>query len=152
MKGEIKITGRKLEITRVFAAPRAMVFAWWTKPENLRQWSGCKEAVNCEFEMDFRVGGGFKQTMQIGDKGQFTITGEYEEIVAPQRIVYRANLGPMATRVTVTLFEQGNQTRMVLTHEGFTDDMTIQFVSQGTSESFDKLETLLSAAAAVAKP
>jgi len=145
MKGEVTGKGNRLEITRIFDAPRGVVFAWWTRAENLRQWSGCKDAVNCEFEVDFRVGGGFRQTMQIGDKGHFTITGIYEEIVEPEKIVYRAQLGPAATRVTVKFFEQGEKTRMVLTHEGFPDEMQVKFVSQGTSESFDKLDSLLAA-------
>ena len=146
MSGEVNISGRRLQITRVFDAPRPMVFDWWTRPENMQQWSGCKEAVNCEVQMDFRAGGGFTQKMQIGDKCEFTITGFYEEIVAPERIVYRANLGPMPTRVTVEFFEEQSKTRLVLTHEGLADDTSVRYVAQGTTESFEKLHSLLSAA------
>jgi uncharacterized protein YndB with AHSA1/START domain len=99
--------------------------------------------------MDFRVGGGFTQKMQIGDKGSFTFTGVYEEIVEPQRIVYRANLGPAVTRVSVELFEEpGGRTRMVLTQDGFPDAMLSNIVSQGTMESFDKLDGALAGVAA----
>src|SRR5438067_4319500 len=106
MKGDVNIAGNRLRITRVFEAPREVVFRWWTQAEKLAQWSGCKQATNCEVEMDFRVGGGFTQKMQIGDKGRFTFTGTYEEIVEPERIVYRANLGPAVTRVMVEFFEE----------------------------------------------
>src|ERR1035438_6172882 len=101
MRSEVNISGNRLQITRVFAAPRELVFAWWTQAEKLQQWSGCKEATQCEIEMDFRVGGAFTQKMQIAGAGQFTITGTYDEIVVPERIVYRANLGPCVTRVSV---------------------------------------------------
>jgi len=134
---------KSLQITRVFDAPRALVFSWWTEGEKMQQWSGCKEATRCEIQMDFRVGGGFTQKMEIGQKGEFTITGVYDEIVAPERIVYHVNLGFGVTRVVLEFFEQGDKTKVVLTQEGFPDDFLSQTVSHGTTESFDKLDSLL---------
>ena len=134
---------KSLRITRVFDAPRELVFSWWTKGEKMQQWSGCKEATRCEIQMDFRVGGGFTQKMEIGQKGEFTITGVYDEIVAPERIVYHVNLGFGVTRVVLEFFEQGDKTKVVLTQEGFPDDFLSQTVSHGTTESFDKLDSLL---------
>ena len=63
----------KLTVTRVFDAPRSLVFAWWSSAKKLEQWAGCKEARNCRVEMDFRVGGSFRQTMEIPGKGEFTL-------------------------------------------------------------------------------
>jgi len=143
MNPEVKITGNKLEITYIFDAPRPAVFDWWSKAEKLQQWSGCKEATLCEVKMDFRIGGGFTQKMQIADKGDFTITGKYEEIVIPEKIAYTANLGPAITRVTVEFFAQGKQTKVVLKHEGLPDETICKIVSQGTMESLEKLESLL---------
>jgi uncharacterized protein YndB with AHSA1/START domain len=134
---------KSLRITRVFDAPRELVFSWWTEGEKMQQWSGCEEATRCEIQMDFRVGGGFTQRMQIGGKGEFTITGVYDEIVAPERIVYQVNLGFGATRVVLEFFEQGDKTKVVLTQEGFPDDFLSKTVSHGTTESFDKLDLIL---------
>jgi uncharacterized protein YndB with AHSA1/START domain len=89
------------------------------------------------------VGGGFTQKMQIAGKSEFTITGKYDEIVAPEKIVYRADLGFGVTRVQVEFVEHGSQTKVVLTQEGFPDDFLSQTVTQGTTESFDKLESIL---------
>jgi uncharacterized protein YndB with AHSA1/START domain len=153
MKSEIEMEGHRLRMTRVFEAPRERVFEWWTRPEKLSQWSGCKEAIHCEFEMDFRPGGSFTQKMTIAVPGgtcDFTITGTYEEIVAPERIVYQAKLGPAPTRVTVEFFEEGKSTKVVLTHEGLPDEMHRQNISRGTGESFDKLDALLGQALAAA--
>ena len=143
MKSDVKITGNRLQITRIFDAPRDRVFAAWTQPDLLQRWSGCKGATKVEIEMDFRVGGSFTQKMHITGAGEFSFTGTYDEIVVPERIVYHANLGPATTRVIVEFFEQGRQTKMVLTQEGFPDVNLCKIVSQGTLESFDKLDQIL---------
>src|ERR1700722_2849652 len=111
MKSEVNISGNRLQITRVFDAPRHLVFGWWTKGEKLQQWSSCKEATGCEVAMDFRVGGSFTQKMQLlvnGKACEYSVTGTYDEIVEPERIVYHANFGHAVTRVIVEFFEQGN--------------------------------------------
>ncbi len=143
MKSEVKISGNRIQITRVFDAPRPLVFAWWTQAEKLQQWSGCKAATKCEIEMDFRVGGSFTQKMHIAGAGEFSFTGKYDEIVEPERISYHAEFGQAITRVDVEFFEQGNQTRVVLTHDGFPNESFCKTVSQGTTESLDKLAAML---------
>src|SRR5580704_16470470 len=122
MKSEVKISSKRLQMTRVFDAPRHIVFGWWASAEKLRQWSGCKGATSCEIKMDFRIGGSFTQKMQIAGAGEFSFSGTYDEIVEPERIVYRAHFGPVTTRVVVEFFELGNGTKLVLTHEGFPDE------------------------------
>lgn len=143
MKSEIKMTGHRLQITRVFDAPRAVVFSYWTRTDKLEQWSGCKDATRVKIDADFRVGGSFTQKMWIAGAGEYTFTGTYEEIVEPERIVYTANMGPATIRVAIEFFEEGERTRVVLTQEGFPDPKMCQIVSQGLTESFAKLDELL---------
>jgi uncharacterized protein YndB with AHSA1/START domain len=143
MKSEIKITGSQMQITRVFDAPRARVFAAWTQPDLLQRWSGCKNTTKVEIAMDFRVGGSFTQKMHISGVGEYAITGIYDEIIEPAKIIYHVDLGPATTRVTVEFIEQGNQTKVILTQEGFPDPNLCKMVSQGTMEALDKLEQIL---------
>ena len=143
MKSEVKISGNRIQITQVFDAPRPLVFAWWTQAEKLQQWSGCKAATKCEIEMDFRVGGSFTQKMHIAGAGEFSFTAKYDEIVEPERISYHADFGQAITRVVVEFFEQGNRTRVVLTHDGFPNESFCKTVSEGTTESLDKLASML---------
>jgi uncharacterized protein YndB with AHSA1/START domain len=143
MKSEVKITGKRLQIICVFDAPRYLVFTYWKQADKLQQWSGCKDATKCEIEMDFRVGGSFTQKMHITGAGEFSFTGKYHEIVEPEKIAYHADLGPATVQVVVEFIEQGNQTKVVLTQEGFPDENLCKIVSQGTRESFDKLEGML---------
>ncbi|HXS97459.1 MAG TPA: SRPBCC domain-containing protein [Candidatus Limnocylindrales bacterium] len=133
----------QLRIVREFAAPRPEVFSWWAAPEKLSQWSGCKEATTCRVEMDFRVGGSFTQRMQLQGLGEFVITGRYEEIVVPERIVYVADLSFATSRVAVEFTETVTGTRVTVSQEGLDHPVVFDNVSRGTADSFAKLETLL---------
>jgi uncharacterized protein YndB with AHSA1/START domain len=150
MKSEVNISDSRLQIMRVFDAPRQLVFGWWAQAEKLQQWSGCKNATKCEVDMDFRVGGSFTQKMQIAGAGEFTLTGKYDDIFEPERIVYHAHIGKATTHVTVEFFEQGKGTKVVLTQEGFPDEFHCKMVAQGTTESLDKLDSLVASQALAA--
>jgi len=143
MSAAVQIEGNRVRITRVFDAPRALVFTFWSQAEKLQQWTGCKEATHCEVEMDFRVGGSFRQKMQIEGAGEFTITGTYDEIVEPELIAYHADLAGAITHVRVEFIEQGERTTVILTQAGLPDEMICKIVSQGTVESFAKLDQRL---------
>jgi uncharacterized protein YndB with AHSA1/START domain len=147
MKSEVKVGDNRLQITRVFDAPRSLVFAFWKEVHRLQQWWGCKDTTQVECAVDFRVGGFFTCVMQIKGAGEFSYKGQYDEIVEPEKIAYHADFGPITTHVVVEFSEldhpQGAQTRMVLTQVGFPDQNICTMVSKGTTESFDKLDSLL---------
>lgn len=143
MKSEVKVGDNRLQITRLFDAPRDLVFAFWKEVDRLQQWWGCKDTVKADCTIDFRVGGVFACVMQITGAGEFSYKGQYDEIVEPAKIAYHADFGPTTTRVVVEFFEQGAQTKMVLTQVGFPAQSICERVSQGTTESFDKLDSLL---------
>jgi len=75
--------------------------------------------------------------------GRIFVYGKYDEIVEPERISYHADFGQAITRVVVEFFEQGNRTRMVLTHDGFPNESFCKTASEGTTESLDKLASML---------
>ena len=143
MDAKISIVGNRLQVTRTYRFPRDRVFSWWSSAEKLQQWSGCKEAIRCEIKMDFRVGGSFTQKMQIAGAGEFTISGRYDEILAPERIVYRAQSGPVTTEVTVEFIERGGGTQVVITHEGCPNEGFSKIVSQGLAETLEALDLLM---------
>jgi uncharacterized protein YndB with AHSA1/START domain len=149
MKSEMKVDDNRLQITRVFDAPRHLVFAFWKEVDRLQQWWGCKDTTKVECNMDFRVGGSFTCVMQIIGAGEFSYRGQYDEIVEPERIAYHADFGGTITRVVVEFIEEGAQTKMVLTQVGFPAQNICQMVSQGTMESLDKLDSLLASQAAL---
>ena len=151
MKSEVTVGDNRLQITRVFDAPRQLVFAFWKQVERLEQWWGCKDTTKIDCQMDFRVGGFFTCVMQIRGTGEFTYKGQYDEIIEPEKIAYHADFGPVTTRVVVEFIELGAQTKMVLTQIGFPSQEICGMVSKGTTESFDKLEALLAGQAVLSQ-
>ena len=151
MKSEVKVGDNRLQITRIFNAPRSLVFAFWKDPERLQQWWGCKNTTKVDCSMDFRVGGSFTFVMQITGAGEFSYKGQYDEIIEPEKIAYHADFGSTTTHVVVEFFDQGAQTKMVLNQVGFPAQNICQMVSQGTTESFDKLDSLVSSQALVSQ-
>jgi uncharacterized protein YndB with AHSA1/START domain len=149
MKSEVTVGDNRLQITRIFDAPRSLVFAFWKDVDRVQQWWGCKDTTKVECQMDFRAGGTFTYVMQITGAGEFSYKGQYDEIVEPEKIAYHADFGGTITRVVVEFLDLGSQTKMVLTQIGFPAQEICKMVSQGTTESFDKLETLVSKEALV---
>lgn len=75
-------------MTRVFDAPRELVWKAWTDPKYVAQWWGPKGFTAPVCKMDFRVGGKFLFCMRAPDGQQLWTGGEYFEIVEREKIVY----------------------------------------------------------------
>jgi uncharacterized protein YndB with AHSA1/START domain len=78
----------RMVVTRVFDAPRALVWEAWTNPKYVMQWWGPKGFTSPSCKMDFRVGGKFLCCMRTPDGQEFWNSGEYHEIVLHEKIVY----------------------------------------------------------------
>jgi uncharacterized protein YndB with AHSA1/START domain len=74
-------------VTRVFDAPRELVWKAWTDPKYVMQWWGPKGFTSPFCEMDFRVGGKFRCCMKAPDGQEFWNGVEYHEIVPHEKIV-----------------------------------------------------------------
>ena len=77
----------RMTVTRVFDAPRELVWKAWTDPKYVVQWWGPKEFTAPVCKMDFRVGGKYLCCMRTPDGQEFWNAGEYHEIVPYERIV-----------------------------------------------------------------
>jgi uncharacterized protein YndB with AHSA1/START domain len=113
----------ELVITRVFGAPRALVWKAWSDPKHVKHWWGPAGFSNSSCEMDFRVGGRFQLQMCAPDGTAYPCTGTFREIVEPERIVFAgeaeeghpcgAGLPPRAL-VTVSFAERDGRTTLTL--------------------------------------
>src|ERR1700678_3475861 len=79
---------REIVMTRVFDAPRQMLFDAFTKPELVPQWlTGRPDDSMPICEIDLRVGGAYRYILRGPDGFEMSIQGVFREIVAPERVV-----------------------------------------------------------------
>jgi uncharacterized protein YndB with AHSA1/START domain len=156
MAGKLTLTtpsDREVVMTRVFDAPRALVYECHTKPELVRRWllgpPGWSMPV-CE--IDLRVGGEYRYRWRSEESGhEFGVAGVYREIVVPERIVHTelfdgAEMGGQSL-VTTVFTEKAGQTTLVntirLDSREARDEMLKSGMEGGVAESYDRLEGLM---------
>lgn len=108
-----KVVAPATELTRVFDAPRALVFEAWSKPEHVSKWFAPKPLVITQCEMELRSGGVFKFTMKMGET-EFPFVGKFEEVVPNEKIVFSGIIHDDNSCYTVVTFEDapGNKTKL----------------------------------------
>lgn len=152
--GKLKVTtptDLEIAITRVFDAPRKLVFDAYTKPALLKRWLGALDGWSLDVcEIDLRVGGMYRYVWRKGEI-EMGMRGVYREVVPPERIV--------ATEVydqpwyegegvgTVTFVEQDGKTTLTITmryaSQEVRDAVLKSPMEQGMGASFDVLAALL---------
>jgi uncharacterized protein YndB with AHSA1/START domain len=119
-----------LVMTRVFDAPRELVFKVWTDPKHLALWWGPRGFTNPVCEVDPRTGGAILIHMRGPDGTVYPMSGVYEEIVRPERLVFLS----WVPNKEKPLFEQ--RTVVTLTEEGGKTKLTVQVrIIKSTSEA-----------------
>jgi uncharacterized protein YndB with AHSA1/START domain len=115
---------REIVITRVFDAPRELVWKAWTDPEHVVRWWGPNGFTNPVCEVDARVGGAWRIVMRAPDGREYPCGGIYREISEPERLVF-TNIAtdkdgnPVIDGFTTVLFaEQGGKTKLTLHTRG----------------------------------
>jgi uncharacterized protein YndB with AHSA1/START domain len=154
-------TTKQLTITRIFDAPRELVWKVWTEPEGIKRWWGPKGYTSPACKTDFRVGGSYHFCMQSPEGQQFWSTGVYREIRPLERIVYTDNFAdeagnvipaseygilgdwPAELLVTVIFEDQAGKTKITLTHEGLPEGEMREMSEAGWNESLDKIAEVL---------
>jgi uncharacterized protein YndB with AHSA1/START domain len=143
---------REIAMTRVFAAPRELVFEAWTRPEYLRRWLGVHhgfEMVVCE--IDLRVGGTFRYVWRGPGGMEMGMRGVYHEIVRPARIVSSEKFDESwyegDALGTLTFVEEAGRTtvemRVLYDSKDVRDAVLRSPMESGVAAGFDKLAELL---------
>lgn len=102
---------REIVVTRVFDAPRALVFKAWTDPKHLAHWWGPNGFTLTTYELDFKPGGSWRSVMHGPDGRDYQNEVVYVEIAEPERLVYRHVSAPQF-QMTVTFADDGGKTRL----------------------------------------
>ena len=140
----------ELTLTRIFDAPRALVFRAWTDPEQMARWAAPRGFTRGEASSDVRVGGSYRACIRSPEGQDHWVHGVYREIVEPERLVMthgwlddQGQPGPM-TLVTVTFEALGpRRTRMNFLQTGFTSVASRDGHNEGWTSSFEQLVELL---------
>jgi uncharacterized protein YndB with AHSA1/START domain len=155
--GTLKVTtptDREIVLTRVFDAPRRLVFDAFTKPELLKRWFGPRGWSLVVCEVDLKVGGTFRFVLRGPDGKDMGMRGVYREIVPPERTVHRESFDdyPGESQVTTVLVEQGGKTTLTATvlysSPEVRDAVIKSGMEHGAAECYDKLAELLASAPA----
>jgi len=139
---------REIVMTRLFDAPRRLVFEAMTRPEHVRKWWGILDAEHSVevCEIDLRPGGKWRFVGK-GPRGTVEFYGVYREIAAPDRIVFTEIYAPypdVESVVTSVLSEEAGKTRLTATctyPSLAVRDMVIKSgMEKGAAISYDRLE------------
>jgi len=144
---------REITITRLFDAPRQLVFDAMTIPEHVRRWWGIlddKHSVTV-CEIDLRVGGAWRFVGR-GPEGEIpAFYGVYREIAPPERLVYTEIFEPFPDAesiVTQLLTEEGGKTRLTVTSLypslDVRDTVLKTGMEKGAALSYDRLDDVAS--------
>jgi uncharacterized protein YndB with AHSA1/START domain len=104
---------RAITATRIFDAPRELVFEAWTDPKHIAHWWGPNGFTNTIHSMDVRPGGAWEFIMHGPDGTDYKNRIVYREVVRPERLVYDHVSGPLF-HATVTFEAQGDKTRLTV--------------------------------------
>ncbi len=145
---------RELVITRIFDAPRDLVFKAWTEPEHLVHWWGPRGFTSTIIgKINVRPGGTYRIHMRSPEGNDHWSQGVYREVVEPERLVMAgawtdADGKPTSpeTLLTVTFEEHDGKTKLTL-HQAIFESVTARDSHRGGwNSSLDRLAEYLAKA------
>lgn len=154
----------ELLITRVFDAPRELVFKAWTEPERMKRWWGPKGFTMPYCTIDLRPGGAIRFCMRSPEGYDIWSRGIYREIVPPERVVCTTSFSdeagnlispvqvgmspdfPQEMLMTVTFAEHDGKTIVTMRQAGFPLGADREGAQKGWGETLDRLTDYLAKA------
>ncbi len=140
-------TGQEMTITRVFEAPRELVWKAWTEPERFAQWFGGPPYTTPvdTVSLDVRPGGAWRATMVSQDDGsELPFRGTYREVEEPERLVLTfEDVNDLSNKnvevLTVTFTDLGGKTEVVAHQAGNMPEEQYRRLEEGYGTFFDQL-------------
>jgi len=142
----VELAERELVITRIFDAPRELVFKVWTDPSHAKNWFGPRDYPATRLEMDVRPGGAWRGCLRSTESGEeLRLGGVFREVAPPERVVFtfaweEEGERGLETLVTLTFAEQDGKTRMTFRQAPFQSLEERNGHQGGWTSSFDRLE------------
>jgi uncharacterized protein YndB with AHSA1/START domain len=138
-----------LEMKRVLPAAPAVVFGAFSDSSELAKWWGPEGFTIPSVEFDPRVGAPYRIEMQPPEGDPFHLSGEFRDVDPPARLAFTFSWEPpdpddVETLVDLSLTELDGSTEATFTQGPFRTEARRSLHREGWTESFDKLERLLS--------
>ncbi|MDQ3696302.1 MAG: SRPBCC family protein [Chloroflexota bacterium] len=145
-----RLSDREGSMSRVFDAPRELVFSAYTDPAHIPHWWGPRDVKTTVDTMDVKPGGAWRYVHRGADGAEYGFRGEYREVVPPERLVSTFEFEPMPGHIVVdtAIFEDlDGKTRLTVTSlfqsAADFDGMLESGMESGATESWDRLAELL---------
>lgn len=138
-----------LVVRRFVRAPAERVFAAWTEPELLRRWWGPRPVTCCDAHVDLRVGGSYRIGNALPDGSVLWISGEFEVVEPPLRLVYTwlvegKDHPEDRSLVTVRFETRAGGTEVIVVHERVESEDVRREHENGWLGCLDGLDALFS--------
>jgi uncharacterized protein YndB with AHSA1/START domain len=146
MEKENKFPTREIVTTRIFDAPKEMVFKAWEDPNILMTWWGPDGFTNTFHEFDFKPGGTWSFTMHGPDGTDYANTNVFREIIHSHLIVFDHIEPVHAFTVTAHFVKTGNKTQLsfCMQFESAEEyDRVKPYVIDANEQNFNRLESAL---------
>ena len=143
---------RELVLTRVFDAPRSMVFRAWVEIGQVEEWWGPQGFTMVSCQMDVRPGGTWRKEIRSPEGRVFLRYGVYREVVEPERLVFTyvtdddGGARDHETTITVLFAEAGkDRTKLTLWQTGFDTVASAQSHTFGWGSTMQRFADYLKA-------
>jgi len=141
----------KLVVNKLINAPRETVFNAWTKADVVEKWFAPSPDFKIKVhELEASQGGKYKITMTSPDGEDHTVLGEYQKVDFPERLMFswcwESEVDQdLVTYVQIDFISKGEQTEVVLTHEGFKTQAACDHHNEGWLGCTGQLKSFYSA-------
>jgi uncharacterized protein YndB with AHSA1/START domain len=144
--------GLVLHLQLVVNSPQERIFRALTEPAEVATWWGPQGLAVAEIDLDPRVGGSYRLTMQPPGGERFHLAGEFLEIEPPRRLVYtfryeEPDPDDRQTVVALSLDEVGQASTLSLSQGEFATEARLQLHRSGWTDSLEKLRALTESSA-----
>jgi uncharacterized protein YndB with AHSA1/START domain len=138
---------RELVVTRMFDAPRALVWAAFTDPRHLPHWHTGPEGFTMPVcEMDLRPGGSWRYVWRNPRGREFSAAGTYRDVDPPKRFVQVTRVDGEENTSTTTFTEEGGRTIVTVIQlfaSSTARDQALPYARMGTASSHARLDAYL---------
>ena len=141
---------REIVVTRDFAAPKALVFDAFTKPEHVKRWQVCPQLTMPVCEIDLREGGKWRWVLREEGGREHATSGQFERVARPDEVVFTSRYEPVPGSdhvVTLTFEERADKTRLtqrfVHTSQENRDAHLQSGIASGLEGNHERLDAVL---------